>query len=321
MEESNKNQNDLYFNNVNYNDSDVSKKMEQINNANNLGNNNENKKESDKSETTSTYLKLFDSSIKVKEIYRIFEFYEYLVIEPKHGKHHFAIFFFAGFNENAGKYLLLFKAFFEHFSNIFKIKFKVYFPMLDIVTRENYPKTTMIDEHDERQKNIYTWFNYHIDDSNKNHKFKTNQEKENLIKNFILTEAKNLGSEEQLIFIGFSMGGRYLVHILENLKIKTKFNMFFKSPIWYYDKKKGLYQHNHEYKKYFENKMYLIYSKNDKFAILREGFMTYYLVKEEFSFAKIKVDNGYKHIVDYNCLEFLKETLIKEIIIPAISKF
>ena len=53
--------------------------------------------------------------------------------------------------------------------------------MLDIVTRENYPKTTMIDEHDERQKNIYTWFNYHIDDSNKNHKFKTNQEKENLI--------------------------------------------------------------------------------------------------------------------------------------------
>jgi len=251
-----------------------------------------------------------------KEIYKIFEFFDYLLIEPKKGKHDYTIFFFSGFNENAGKYLYIFKFFFENFSKVYDIKFKIYLPMLNIYKREEYPNSLMISYEDDRHSKLYSWFNYKLE-TNKRVDFIPNIKKDNLIKKLIEKEKQILKESENIIFIGFSMGGRYLIHILESLNLKTKFNLFFKSRVFYYKSKKLREKIMNEQKDniqdFYENKFFAIYSKNDKFCILKDAISTYFLLNEEFKSVEVKIDNGYKHIVDYNCIEYLKNILLKEL--------
>ena len=149
--------------------------------------------------------------------------------------------------------------------------------------------------------------------------------KDKLIKRLIDKEKAILGDTEKFIFIGFSMGGRYLIYVLEKYKIKTKFNIIFKSPMFMFKSKRSednLSQGDSlELAKYFENKFFLIYSKNDRFCVIQDGLGTYYTLKNEFNSIKLKIDNGYKHIVDYNCLELLRESLISELGFKPKTKF
>lgn len=259
-----------------------------------------------------------------KEIYRILEYYDYIVIEPKSGIYSYCVFFYSGFNENAGKYLYLFKYFFENFSKSFNLNFKIYLPMLDIYSRDDYPNSYMINYDDERQHKLYSWFNYTFY-KEKRINFVTKDYKDKLIKSLIDREIGILGDTEKLIFIGFSMGGRYLIYVLEKYNLKTKFNITFKSPIFMFESKRLKDNSNlgdlSELAKYFENKFFLIYSKNDKFCKIQDGFRTFYTLKAEFISTKLRVDNGYKHVVDFNCIELLRETLVSELGLKQKSKF
>ena len=90
---------------------------------------------------------------------------DYLVIQPKDDQYEYAFFFFAGFNENAGKYVNLFKPFFENFTKICKIKFKIILPMLKKIHRSKITKSNFIDYNDYRYEFVYTW-NVIIKDKN-----------------------------------------------------------------------------------------------------------------------------------------------------------
>lgn len=274
----------------------------------------------------STQIQNIDNNQEEKDIYRIFEYFDYLLIEPKKGNYDFAIFFFSGFNENAGKYLNLYKSFFEKFSRKFNIKFKIYLPMLDVYSRDDYPQSKMINYEDDKQKKIYSWFNYKIEE-NKRVEFVTKSEKDILIKNLFDNEIKILKNTEKIIFIGFSMGGRYVLHTLEKFNIKIKFNLLFKSPIFIFKSKKKNENKindnniNGDFCNYLNNKFYLIYSRNDKFCNFQDGIKSYHLLKDEFLEVNLKINNDQKHIVDYNCLEFLKDILLKELINIKQAKF
>jgi hypothetical protein len=293
-----------------------------------------------------------------KDIYKLFEYMDYLILIPKDNKYDYAFFFFSGFNENAGKYINLLKPFFENFSKISKIKFKIILPMLKRVNRDIYPYSNFIKFKDDRYEYVQTWYKLKyeeisnlkvslINDNNNDNKniifplrtgFETFEEIDDLVKNLILKELKKLGNQDKLIFSGFSQGGRYILYLLENLNIKPIFNICFKSPIFMYNIKNennliknkiSLKTWNYKCQDmdllnkgdFHRNKFYLFYSINDKLLPFNEGLFSYALIKNEFDLVKIKIDSGVKHSLDYNSLEYLKEILLREIIKKNTSKF
>jgi len=267
---------------------------------------------------------IISKDFEENQIYRILEYYDYSLIEPKTGLYNYCVIFFSGFNENSAKYLYLFKNFFEIFSKKYNIYFKIYLPMLDIYSRDDFPNSYMVNYDDDRQQKLYSWFNYIVHE-NKRVDFVTKINKDEVIKDIIHKEKVIIGGTEKFIFMGFSMGGRYLIYVLEKYNLKTKFNIIFKSPIFMYKSKKSEQNtdqmNSTETDKYFENSFFLIYSKNDKFCVLQDGLKSYFLLKNEFKSVKLKIDNGFKHIVDFNCLELLKETLVKELGLNQKNKF
>jgi hypothetical protein len=279
--------------------------------------------------TTYDIIDIFD---KKKDIYKLYEYMNYLILTPKDNKYEYSLFFFSGFNENAGKYIYLLKPFFENFTKVSKIKFKIILPMLKKVSRDLLTKSNFVDYNDYRYEYVFTW-NILIKDENLNRiGFYTFNDLDEIVKELINNEIKILGNQDKIIFCGFSMGGRYMTYVLENMNIKTKFNLIFKSPITIYNikneknyntiNKLSLREYNYKSLNkdilskgdYLKNKFYLLYSINDKLLNLNEGLLTYQMIKNEFYEVKMKIDNGRKHIVDYNCLEYLKEILIKEIV-------
>jgi len=196
--------------------------------------------------------------------------------------------------------------------------------MLDIYAKDDYPNSYMVNYNDERKHKLYSWFNFTFF-KGKSMNFVTQDYKDKLIKRIIDKEKAILGDTEKFIFVGFSMGGRYLIHVLEKYNIKTSFNVIFKSPIFMFKSKRSkdnlLGCESQELAKYFQNKFFLIYSKYDKFCIIQDGLKTYYILKNEFNSTKLRIDYGSKHIVDNNCIEFLKETLVSELVLKPKSKF
>jgi hypothetical protein len=287
-----------------------------------------------------------------KDIYKLFEYMDYLILLPKDNKYEFVFFFFSGFNENAGKYINLLKPFFENFTKASKIKFKIILPMMKKVHRDIYPYSNFIKYKDDRYEFVQTWYKLKYEENNINNNkdnifplksgFETFEEIDDLVKNLIKKELNKLGNQDKLIFSGFSQGGRYLLYLLENLNIKPRFNITFKSPIFMYNIKNennliknkisfSFHLKTWDYKSlnkdilnkgdFLRNKFYLFYSLNDKLLPFNEGLFTYSLIKNEFDLVKIKVDNGAKHSLDYNSLEYLKEILIKEIVNKNFTKF
>ena len=266
-----------------------------------------------------------------KDVYKLLEYMDQLIIQPKDNQYDYAFFFFVGFNENAGKYVNLFKPFFENFTKVSKIKFKIILPMPKKISRDIFITSSFVDYNDSRYEYVFAWNILLKDENDKRYGFISFQEIDDFNKKLIEKEKKILGSQDRLIFCGFSQGGRYMVNLLENLNLKPKFNVIFKSPITIYNIKNDnnkvgdrIVLKNWKYKSldkeilkkgdFLKNKFYLLYSINDKLFTLPQGLLTYEMIKEEFTQVKIRFDNGKKHIVDYNSLEYLKEILLKEIV-------
>jgi len=209
------------------------------------------------------------------------------------------------------------------FSRKFNIRFKLYIPMLDIFKRDEYPKSIMINYEDDKQYKFFSWFDYIIHKDNRIEQV-TKPDKDALIKDLFDNEKKILKDTEKIIFMGFSQGGRYILYFLERFNIKTKFNIFFKSFISLdnlrkkkenkIDNKSNNNDNAKDYSPYLSNKFYCIYSRNDKFCNLQDGLKNYFVFKNEFSEVNMRINNDHKHIMDYNCIEYLKDILLKEII-------
>ena len=244
-----------------------------------------------------------------EEKFKILEYGDHSIILPSDGEYSFCMFFFSGFNENASKYIYLFKQFFEFMT--IKLHIKVVIPLLPLY--KDYGKYL---KEPSKFKNIYSWYDFKLQDDKYVPIY--NVENDNFIKELVRKELKILESSEKIIFCGFSQGGRYLLDILLSLKIKTMFNVIFKSAVStqltniYKDEKDSIFN---------ENKFYLYYSIHDKIVLFDNATKFIQLMKKEFKHIQIKIDNGNKHTIDYNCLSYLDIIMKKYLYSYRITKF
>lgn len=243
------------------------------------------------------------------EKYKIFEYFDFSIIEPNNGKYDYCMVFFAGFNENASKYIYLFKLFFENFEPFQKIK--IIIPMLNRITKDDYKNAVIPVDRKKDLDNLYSWFIVFQDKSSPDgYKINSNAEKDLLVKKLINEEIKKLGSADKIILAGFSMGGRYLLKILTELKIKTMFNLIFKTVVFLYDNP-YLYSPAEEDKKFNDNNLHCYYSRYDKIVKFDNISKSFQILKKAFPKTTMRLDNNKKHIVDFNCLEYLRSLLMQ----------
>jgi predicted esterase len=243
--------------------------------------------------------------IYIEELYKVLEYSDYAVIEPKDGEYDYALFFFAGFNENASKYIYLFKNFFESTKERFKIK--VIIPFLPVAT--NYPKKFVYKAH--KFKELHSWYSFKELDNGKFEIIRFT-ETDNKVVNLIKKEIKKLKSSERIIMSGFSMGGRYLLEILSMMKIKTKFNILFKTMVLQYENKlKNI--DTEEAKAFNENKFYIYISTGDKVVPITHTLNSVRIMKNEFKYVQAKTDNGKKHTVDFMALSYFEKVLMSNL--------
>ena len=237
-----------------------------------------------------------------KENFKILEYTELTMITPYDEKYDFTMIFFAGFNENASKYLYLLKSFFEDYN----YKIRIVIPNMPIYTVENQNPNPFFSF----KKKIRTYFSwYDIKQNDGKIEIKFNEEKDNFIIDLIRKEINYLeGDTQKLIFAGFSMGGRYALHILTKMKIKVAFIAIFKSSVVSYDNPWSDLQ-DKESVNFMQNQFHLYISLNDKVINLPRSFLTLDTFKRcKFKFT-VKVDNKIKHKIDLECLDYL-ESLI-----------
>lgn len=243
------------------------------------------------------------------ELYNILEYADYSVIVPKDNSYDFAMIFLAGFNENASKYIYLFKFFIEDFTQSHLIKIKIIIPYLASYKKGEYP--TLFISNPDRWSQFYAWYSYEVLSTQDGPIFKIipNEERDKLVTGLISEEMKKLGGSEKIIMSGFSMGGRYLMEIITKMKIKTFFNVAFKSVIFSYDNPKKMIMDE-----FNENIFYLYYSLYDRIVLFNRGVYSISVLQNNgFRNIHVKVDKSKKHIVDNKCLEHLESLLLQNI--------
>jgi hypothetical protein len=250
---------------------------------------------------------------KIEEKYKILEYNDYSTIEPVNSKYDYCIFFFAGFNENASKYLYLFKNFFENLQNDLLPVFKVVIPLLPKYPIEDYPKRWIM--HPENYKEIFAWYSYEIITVPEGVTIKIlpNKEKDEHIISLVNKEIKKFGGDtERVIFSGFSMGGKYLLNLLNVMKIKTKFNFICKSIAIPYEFP-SFPSNNQITTNFKKNIFYYYFSVYDKVILFERVISSISVLKENFvkENVHIKFDLSKKHLVDANCLNYLENILKK----------
>ena len=237
------------------------------------------------------------------EKYKIYENFDYTVLEPFDKQYNNCLIFFAGFNENSAKYVFVLKLFFENFNH--NLKLKIIIPMSNIYKKEDFKGSPYFYLLKQKQT-VYSWYIKQIDKDE--FKLNTKPEKDKIIINLINDEIKKLGSSENIILSGFSMGGRYLIEILTKMKIKTKINLVYKSVIL---KLENPYKYSDDEEKIInQNIFHCFYSKYDEVVDFQMFLNSYQILNREFENVNIKIDNGRHHILDFNCLEHMKNLLL-----------
>lgn len=269
----------------------------------------------------------FLNKIKIMEIntiknqfnYSTFKNKDYLCIKPNEDKYDYSIFFFGGFRSHPNFYHERILNFFEEFSKSSKLKFKIIIPVLPKYQKDIFNYFRFFDKNTVVGKDIYSWFNYDFEDDICVG-YTTNEDKDEYIKSLIIQELEKFNNnDEKLIFIGHSMGGRYLLHIIEQMQLKPKFNLLFKSYLFLYRNRRvnNYYsdeeKNNAKFKRFFENKFYLYFSKDDKIATLNMGHKSYDLLHDLFENIHLTLDESNSHDLDAHSFTFLKNTLISEL--------
>jgi predicted esterase len=234
------------------------------------------------------------------ENFKILEYTEMTIIQPLDEQHDFTMIFFAGFNENASKYLYLFKVFFEEYD----YKIRIVIPNMPIVVVERGTQNSK-----KKTQSFFAWYEWSLTDGKLSINY--NEEKDNFVINLIRKEIKKVkGNAEKIILAGFSMGGRYAMHILTKMKIKVGFTVIFKSVVALYENP-YIHEKDPQSIAFMENQFHLYISIHDKIVNLPSSFRTIDTFKKcNFKFT-IKVDNKKKHVLDQDCLVYLETLLYK----------
>lgn len=266
---------------------------------------------------------------KKAEKFKIYEYSDHALLLPVDEDYEECLFFFAGFNENASKYIYLLKFFLE---SLPRLAIKVIIPFLPRYSKEEYPTYWLREP--ERFQHVYAWYTYEIINLPEGFttKINPNTEKDQFVMKMVREEIKVLGSSNKIMFVGFSMGGRYLLQILTKLKIKTKFNLIFKSILLDYknpykvnnkegknDEQPGEYEDiSNTSEEFNDNLFYLYYSLFDKVVQFQRGVKSIEVLKEKFKKGNVHVrtDNNNKHAVDEDCLYYLATMFKKHKIRP-----
>jgi predicted esterase len=250
------------------------------------------------------------------EKYKILEYEEYAELIPIDGEYQYCMFFFSGFNEDSKKYTYQLKFFLESLS---LVQIKVIIPFALKYKKEDYPTYWLNDS--SRFTSFYAWYNFDVIiniDGSYGFSILNNAEKDEFITKLVLKEINLLGSSESIIFAGFSMGGRFLLHILSLLKIKTKFNLIFKTYFF------GILNDvkDNPYDDFNNNIFFMYYSINDKLVTFNTAVTSIELMKKEFKSENVhvKIDNTKKHIFDTKSEMYL-EQIFKKYLSPSFAKF
>ena len=210
----------------------------------------------------------------------------------------YSLFFFAGFMDNGPEYIDIFiNQFLSHplLSNV-----RIIIP--SVPKYHNNPES----KHFLYKKNILdttSWFN--TKNNTPTHEnlifFK---EKDEIIINLVKDEI-NLVGEKNIIFVGFSMGSRYYIHILEQMNIKIFHCFAFKSFLFYYE------QNNEDYLKTTKgNNCSVFYSTNDKIVVYDAVVYQMELWKRYFGDVELKLNEGRKHLFQSDEMSYLVERLV-----------
>ncbi len=241
------------------------------------------------------------------EYYQIVEYNNYTEIIPIDNNYKYCMFFFAGFNEVANSYSYLFKSFLEKLTskanNKKPLPIKIVLPNLI-----RYDKKDLKPSYARKKSRFDYYLAWYIFKMNNNRndyiEFIYNEDKNNEIIEMVNKEINKLGSSENIILSGFSMGGRYALVILDLMKIKTLVNICFKCParLFVNDLK------NNRNNSYNDNVFYYYYSINDKVITYSTAVNTIRLMKGEFNKdnVHVKVDMSKKHAVDEMCLSYIE---------------
>jgi predicted esterase len=246
-----------------------------------------------------------------EEKFKILEYADYSILIPSDNEYNFCMFFFCGFGENASKYIYLLKQFFEFMT--------IKLPIKIVIPYSTYYKTHGNFLPDAYKKlNIYSWYDWKIEDGN--YIIQNDEARDTIIKELVSKEIDYLETSERIIFAGFSQGGTYLLHILTEMKIKTLFNVIFKSRFSSY-KNPFEGQESFEEAKFNSNVFYCFFSRNEKVITFDTAVKSIRTLKRNFTNVNIKIDNSSKHVVDYNCLSYLDKIIVKYLYKHRITKF
>lgn len=246
------------------------------------------------------------------EKYKVYEYSNHAELVLHKERHTHTFIFFAGFNEFASKYIYLFKSFFEKLEDI---KIKIVIPYLPSYNHKDEEVQNMINNG--RFTTINSWLYRKVDEKGE-FTVHTNEEIRAHIINLITKEIKEIGAEK-IIFGAFSQGGLYLSKfILDSLKIKTCFNVIFKSPIVFYQ---NSVKENDKQFLFNSNHFHLFYSRLDKVVSFDMAVNSYRKFKSQFNNVFVKYDNSNHHVVDYACLEYLEELILSYLKDKELTRF
>jgi predicted esterase len=246
-----------------------------------------------------------------EEKFKILEYSEYSVLIPADNEYSFCTFYFCGFGENASKYIYLLKQFFEFMTIKLPIKIIIPYPTL-YKTYGNYLPDAL------KKVNIYSWYDFKYE--NDMYSIATDENRDSIVIDLVSKEIKFLETSEKIMFVGFSQGGSYLLRILAKMKIKTLFNVIFKSrfPLF---KNPHVNDNSKEGQVFNTNVFYLYFSRNEKVINFQYAIESIQILKKNFTDIHIKLDNSNKHVIDYNCLSYLDKIIIKYLYKYRITKF
>jgi predicted esterase len=228
----------------------------------------------------------------------------YIVI-PKTEEYKRCIFFFCGWKEKPKKYAQHFKNFLEK-ENLPNIK--IIMPSAPIYnSKDMVPVDFKFKDTKMATRTLSAWFQFHLDHKLRTQGMTYNKEKDLEISSLILQESEILGGTEKIILAGFSMGGRYVLHLCDLLYLK--FNSIILYKCLY-----TVYQKNQEEEKLRIQNIYYLFSIHDEVITCDSSLRTIAVLKQiKPATLRIKIDNIRNHtIMEGGAMQMLKEVLLEK---------
>jgi hypothetical protein len=237
------------------------------------------------------------------------------IITPKNEEYKTCIFFFCGWKESPKKYAKHFINFLEK-ENLQNIKIVIPFaPKYEY--KDMVPAEFKFKDPKMFTSPISAWFQFHFDEKLRTQGITYNKEKDLEISSLIFQESQILGGTENIILAGFSMGGRYVLHLCNLINLKFKAIILFKCLYTV-----EIYKKYHKEEKLRIQKMNYLFSIHDDVITFDSSLRTISVLKHiNPVILNIKIDNTKSHsILEGRGMQILKEALLEQEVDMQIDK-